>query len=83
MRSYTRTREDVSKIIHHAKLDDSTLLPVTQAIYFGDDNNELKLMELDDHLLNALKSGTRYPALIQASRNLIRSFDNYCTISLL
>lgn len=58
--SYIRTVEDVCKIIHHAKLNENTLAPVSQAIYFSDTKKEYKLLELDNELLSKLEAGVEY-----------------------
>lgn len=54
---YKRNLDDVYKIINHAKLDEQTLLPVTQAIYFADITKEYKLLELNAELVDKLNSG--------------------------
>lgn len=52
-----RNIEDVSKIIQHTKLEENTLLPVTQALYFADEVKEYKLLELNKELLKKLNDG--------------------------
>lgn len=59
-----RTVEDVQKLIHHAKLTEDELLPQTQTLEFasdfGEQNNNIVLLELDSKLLEALKEGDRW-----------------------
>ncbi|XP_065211120.1 sister chromatid cohesion protein DCC1 [Planococcus citri] len=56
-KQYIRTVEDVTKIIHHAKLNEKTLAPISQAIYFSGDTKQYRLLELDNELLSKLKNG--------------------------
>jgi hypothetical protein len=61
--SYCRTVEDVQTVIHHAKLSDSDLQPLTQVLYFApgtEVQEKYKFMELDPTLLNNLQKGQRY-----------------------
>ncbi|XP_063586994.1 sister chromatid cohesion protein DCC1-like [Penaeus indicus] len=61
MSSIGRTVEDVKKLIHHAKLTEDELLPVTQTLEFtadfGEDRDTMVLLELDTKLLDTLKEG--------------------------
>lgn len=56
-----RTVEDVKKLIHHAKLTEGELLPVTQTLEFtpdfGEDRDSTVLLELDAKLFETLKEG--------------------------
>ncbi|CAD7089395.1 unnamed protein product [Hermetia illucens] len=57
---YVRNLEDVKSIIKHAKLDDRNLTQITQAVYYPDGKinaSDLKLLELDNHLLQQIKQG--------------------------
>ena len=49
-------------MIVHAKLDRSELLPASQCLHFVSqlDNEAVKLMEVDDNLLQQLEAGHRY-----------------------
>lgn len=62
--SYIRTVEDVTKIIQHAKLNEKTLAPVSQAIYFSDITKQYRLLELDNELLSKLENGVGYVLLL-------------------
>lgn len=61
MSSIGRTVEDVKKLIHHAKLTEGELLPVTQTLEFtpdfGEDRDSTVLLELDAKLFETLKEG--------------------------
>lgn len=52
--------DDVRKVLQHAKLDESTLLPVTQALYFPAEETQYKFLELNEELLDKLKNGIPY-----------------------
>ncbi|KAK4315020.1 hypothetical protein Pmani_013724 [Petrolisthes manimaculis] len=56
-----RTVEDVQKLIHHAKLTEDELLPVTQTLEFspeyGEASQEMVMMEVDPTLLSTMKQG--------------------------
>nr|XP_053651170.1 sister chromatid cohesion protein DCC1-like [Cherax quadricarinatus] len=58
-----RSLEDVRKLIHHAKLSEDELLPVTQMLEFTadfvEDNNDVVLLELDSTLLETIKQEQR------------------------
>ncbi|XP_050434446.1 sister chromatid cohesion protein DCC1 [Adelges cooleyi] len=54
---YVRTVEDVKKVIEHAKLSEDDLKPNVQPIYFGEQFENYKLLELDDDILSDLKCG--------------------------
>lgn len=58
--SEERTPEDVRKIIKTAKLHESELTEITQILRFpasSEQNNNFKLMLLDDNLLKEIESG--------------------------
>nr|XP_045599029.1 sister chromatid cohesion protein DCC1-like isoform X1 [Procambarus clarkii] len=59
-----RTLEDVKKLIHHAKLTEDELLPVTQMLEFtedfGLDSSETVLMEVDQTLLETIKKDDKF-----------------------
>lgn len=57
---YVRTAEDVRKVIEHAKLSENDLKPNVQSIYFGEQFEKYKLLELDEHILSDLKCGQTY-----------------------
>lgn len=63
MSCINRNVEDVKKLIHHAKLTDDELLPVTQTLEFtkefGEDSSKTRLLEADSSLLDMLKEGER------------------------
>lgn len=46
-------------MITHAKLEESDLLPLTQAIYFTGKPEEYKLMELNPLVLSSLQEGQK------------------------
>ncbi|KAG8224558.1 hypothetical protein J437_LFUL002162, partial [Ladona fulva] len=53
-----RKLEDVCNVISLAKLSDSDLKPVSQALFFSEkDNSPLKLLELDPHVLQNIEEG--------------------------
>ncbi|XP_058462390.1 sister chromatid cohesion protein DCC1 [Malaya genurostris] len=58
---YERTVNDVRSIIQYAKLDHKNLTNTAQAIYYPDnfapDLSNLKLLEVDDHILQEIKEG--------------------------
>ncbi|KAL5288164.1 DSCC1 family protein [Megaselia abdita] len=55
---YQRTLEDVHEILKHAKVDEKTLTPLSQALYYPDEElPDLKLVELDPHLLAQIQEG--------------------------
>jgi hypothetical protein len=57
---YTRTKEDLKSMIIHAKLEESNLTNISQSLYYpaiSDDIADLKLLELDSHLLQELEAG--------------------------
>jgi sister chromatid cohesion protein DCC1 len=57
---YTRTKEDLKSMIIHAKLEESNLTNISQSLYYpalSDDAADLKLLELDSHLLQELEAG--------------------------
>lgn len=58
-----RTLEDVKKLIHHAKLTEDELLPVTQTLEFspefGEASEEVVVMEVDQALLTTIVQGDR------------------------
>lgn len=56
---HQRSTEDVKSIIKLAKLNEKKLTNVSQAIYFDstEENDDLKLLELNDHLLAAINDG--------------------------
>ncbi|XP_050546546.1 sister chromatid cohesion protein DCC1 isoform X2 [Daktulosphaira vitifoliae] len=54
---YERTIEDVKKVIAHAKLSEDDLKPNVQPIYFDEQFDNYKLLELDEEILSNLKSG--------------------------
>ncbi|XKL59219.1 hypothetical protein PGB90_000235 [Kerria lacca] len=56
-KKYLRQMDDVRKVLQHAKLDESTLLPVTQALYFPAEETQYKFLELNEELLDKLKNG--------------------------
>lgn len=50
--------EDVHEILKHAKQDEKTLTSVNQALYYPDEElADLKLVELDAHLLQQIQEG--------------------------
>ncbi|XP_035787540.1 sister chromatid cohesion protein DCC1-like [Anopheles albimanus] len=60
---YARSIEDVRVIVKHAKLDHKNLTNTAQAIYYpheeeGHDLGCIKLLEVDDHILQAVESGS-------------------------
>lgn len=58
--SYSRTTDDVRSMVRFAKLDERKLTTITQALYYPIDENyadDVKLLELDPHLLAAIKEG--------------------------
>ena len=60
--TFNRTVEDVKILIHHAKLTEEELMPVTQTLEFSDDYGELNdvcLMQLNPDLSNILKKGDK------------------------
>lgn len=57
--SYVRNTEDVKVMIKHAKLEETDLNPLTQAIYFSSKCEEYKLLELNSSLLNSLREGQK------------------------
>jgi len=54
---YSRTVEDVKKVIEHVKCAENDLRPNVQPIYFSETFEKYKLLELDDHILSDLKCG--------------------------
>lgn len=51
--------EDVHEILKHAKVDEKTLTPLTQAIYYPDEElPDLRLVELDAHILQQIHEGS-------------------------
>ncbi|XP_046740184.1 sister chromatid cohesion protein DCC1 [Diprion similis] len=57
---YRRTADDVQKVITLSKLDESELTGITQVLQFSpesDETSHIKLLELDSHLLQAVKEG--------------------------
>lgn len=60
---YARSVDDVRTIVRHAKLDHKNLTNVGQAIYYptekeGHDLANIKLLEVDEHILGELKTGS-------------------------
>ncbi|XP_050067305.1 sister chromatid cohesion protein DCC1 [Anopheles maculipalpis] len=60
---YARSIDDVRTIVRHAKLDHKNLTNVAQAIYYpteseGHDLSNIKLLEVDEHILGELKTGS-------------------------
>lgn len=62
--NYIRTDEDVRKVIEHAKLSIDTLKPIFQPIYFGEQFESYKLLELDENVLSDLKCGSTYVRIL-------------------
>ena len=58
--SYERTVYDVCQVIHHAKLEDKDLRPVTQVLYFAEEFPEYKILELDKEIFKCLKESDKY-----------------------
>lgn len=57
---YARTTNDVRSMVKYAKLDERKLTTITQALYYPTDDNyaeDVKLLELNPHLLAAIKEG--------------------------
>uniref|UniRef100_A0A1B0CG14 Sister chromatid cohesion protein DCC1 n=1 Tax=Lutzomyia longipalpis TaxID=7200 RepID=A0A1B0CG14_LUTLO len=58
---YQRSLDDVHSTIAHAKLEERNLTDLTQALYFPeattDDSSNLKLLELNPHLLEHITEG--------------------------
>lgn len=57
-----RTSEDVLQMLEHAKIDNSELIPLTQSLYFSNtfgDEDDLKLIEVDNDMLKYLNEGKR------------------------
>jgi sister chromatid cohesion protein DCC1 len=57
---YTRTKEDLKSMIIHAKLEESNFTNIPRSFYYpalSDDAADLKLLELDSHLLQELEAG--------------------------
>ncbi|KAK7075134.1 Sister chromatid cohesion protein DCC1 [Halocaridina rubra] len=58
-----RSVEDVQKLIHHAKLTEDELMPLTQTLEFGkefgEDSSKTLLMEVESSLLENLKRGDK------------------------
>ena len=56
-----RTDEELSEIFALAKINESDLCNVTQILYSKDENDtsNMKLMELDKHLLESITEGDR------------------------
>ena len=52
---------EINKILNYAKLDVNDLNSNIQRVYFSDelDNDEMKLMELDEYLADKLRSGEK------------------------
>ncbi|KAL7645339.1 UNVERIFIED_CONTAM: hypothetical protein RMT77_003725 [Armadillidium vulgare] len=61
--SQSRTSEDVLQMLEHAKIDNSELIPLTQSLYFSNtfgDEDDLKLIEVDNDMLKYLNEGKRF-----------------------
>ncbi|XP_014282169.1 sister chromatid cohesion protein DCC1 isoform X3 [Halyomorpha halys] len=58
-RSYERTINDVCQVIHHAKLEEKDLRPLTQVLYFSEEFPEYKILELDKELFKCLKESDK------------------------
>ncbi|XP_049789210.1 sister chromatid cohesion protein DCC1 isoform X2 [Schistocerca nitens] len=57
---YERTIDEIRTVIHHAKLEESELLPVTQILNFASRSEAVenyRLFQLDTKLLNTLEEG--------------------------
>ncbi|XP_064088191.1 sister chromatid cohesion protein DCC1-like [Macrobrachium nipponense] len=63
MSCINRSVDDVKKLIHHAKLTNEELLPVTQTLEFtkdfGENQSKTLLFEVNSELLETLKKGDR------------------------
>uniref|UniRef100_A0A182PM12 Sister chromatid cohesion protein DCC1 n=1 Tax=Anopheles epiroticus TaxID=199890 RepID=A0A182PM12_9DIPT len=60
---YARSIDDVRTIVQHAKLDHKNLTNTAQAIYYpreeeGHDINNIKLLEVDEHILEEIQKGS-------------------------
>uniref|UniRef100_A0A182WE63 Sister chromatid cohesion protein DCC1 n=1 Tax=Anopheles minimus TaxID=112268 RepID=A0A182WE63_9DIPT len=60
---YARSIDDVRTIVRHAKLDHKNLTNIGQAIYYpaaheGQDLGNIKLLEVDDHILESITTGS-------------------------
>lgn len=58
--SYERTINEIRTVIHHAKLEENELLPVTQILNFASRSEAVenyRLFQLDTKLLNVLEEG--------------------------
>lgn len=60
---YSRTTEEIHKSLELAVIKESDLQNVTQILYSAQEHDiekHIKLLELDEHLIETIKKGDRY-----------------------
>ena len=78
-RPLLRSTEELSELLHLAKLDESNLCNVTQIIYAqkANDFSNKKLIELDKSLLEAVQVGDRYDFFLLQLIFIIEVHNNH------
>ncbi|XP_063919586.1 sister chromatid cohesion protein DCC1 [Zophobas morio] len=75
----TRSLNNINEMLHLAKLNENDILPTSQTIYFTKNNlynNDYKILELDQHLLEVLKEGQTLYIKGDDDENVVLCTDN-------